>query len=297
MKKYDLHIHSKYSNDGELEVKDLLVKCGEEEVELVSVTDHNTVNGIREALTEGLHYDIHVIPGIEIDCVYKGTDLHLLGYNINWESTEFAGLENDFVRRVTEVFPVMIDKLSLLGMKVDFDEVMAMANGQLPCGELVAEFVLNDPRYAGNEKLRPYRQGGIRSDMPYINFYLDYFAQGKPAYVKTEYMDYRDAVSLIKRNNGIPVVAHPGLNLKGREEMAVELLDIGAEGLEVFNNYHTHEQSGYFASLAREKGLIITCGSDFHGKNKPLIKPGSYSTIPGYEAYLTASMKKLVGKK
>jgi len=59
-------------------------------------------------------------------------------------------------------------------------------------------------------------KGGKRSDMPYINFYLDYFAQGKPAFVPIQYMSFRHAVEMIKDNGGIPIVAHPGLNLKGK---------------------------------------------------------------------------------
>lgn len=117
--------------------------------------------------------------------------------------------------------------------------------------------------------LRPYMEGGERSDMPYINFYLDYFAQGRPAFVPVEYMDYRDAVELVRDNGGVPVVAHPGLNFRGREETAGRLLDRGAAGLEVFNNYHTPEQAVYFTSLALSKGASMTCGSDFHGKTKP----------------------------
>ena len=66
-------------------------------------------------------------------------------------------------------------------------------------------------------------EGGERSDMPYINFYLDYFAQGRPAFVPVEYMAFRDAVELVRDNGGVPVVAHPGLNFRGREETAGRL--------------------------------------------------------------------------
>ncbi len=79
--------------------------------------------------------------------------------------------------------------------------------------------------------------------MPLINFYLDFFAQGKPAYVKIEHLDFKVAVDLVRSNGGIPVVAHPGLNLEGREEVAEELLDHGSSGLEVFNNYHHPDQA------------------------------------------------------
>lgn len=107
-----------------------------------------------------------------------------------------------------------------------------------PTGELIAEVMLSDAN-CHTPPLRPYMEGGERSDMPYINFYLDYFAQGRPAFVPVEYMDYRDAVELVRDNGGVPVVAHPGLNFWGREETAGRLLDRGAAGLEVFNNYHT----------------------------------------------------------
>lgn len=136
---------------------------------------------------------------------------------------------------------------------------------------------------------RPYMEGGERSDMPYINFYLDYFAQGRPAFVPVEYMDYRDAVELVRDNGGVPVVAHPGLNFRGREETAGRLLDRGAAGLEVFNNYHTPEQAVYFTSLALSKGASMTCGSDFHGKTKPLIGIGQFRFDDRFESYLRAS--------
>ena len=87
--------------------------------------------------------------------------------------------------------------------------------------------------------------------MPYINFYLDFGAQGRPAFVPVEYMSFRDAVELVRNNGGVPVVAHPGLNLRGRERIVEKLLERGAEGLEVFNNYHDDRQIAYFAPLVR----------------------------------------------
>jgi hypothetical protein len=130
--------------------------------------------------------------------------------------------------------------------------------------------------------------------MPYLNFYIDFFAQGSPAYVKIEFMDFTDAIDLIKKNSGIPVVAHPGHNLKGREEVVVELLKKGAEGLEAFNNYHTEKQIEYFAGVAIKHKVLLTCGSDFHGKTKPLIKVGSFRTIERYEAYARESVEELL---
>ena len=119
------------------------------------------------------------------------------------------------------------------------------------------------------------------------SFYLDYFAQGRPAFVPVEYMDYRDAVELVRDNGGVPVVAHPGLNFRGREETAGRLLDRGAAGLEVFNNYHTPEQAVYFTSLALSKGASMTCGSDFHGKTKPRIAVGRFPSDSRFDGRLS----------
>ena len=130
-------------------------------------------------------------------------------------------------------------------------------------------------------------EGGARSDMPYINFYLDYFAQGRPAFVPVEYMDFRRAVELVRDNGGVPVVAHPGLNFRGREEIAEQLLGRGAAGLEVFNNYHTPEQAAYFASLVRSEGALMTCGSDFHGKTKPRIAVGRFPSDSRFDGRLS----------
>ncbi|MBN1791354.1 MAG: PHP domain-containing protein [Bacteroidales bacterium] len=289
----DLHIHSRYSLDGEFGVEELLRQCKEAHLEIISIADHNQVKAVPEGLEYGRKYGITLIPGIEIDCQYKGIDLHVLGYQINAESSDFEALEKDFTARVMESFPKMVNKLSATGIQVDLDEVLTKAGGHLPSGELVAEVLLGNDKYLGIEKLDPYRKGGSRSDMPYINFYLDFFAQGKPAYVKIEFMEYHEAIALIKDNHGSPVVAHPGLNLKGREEKVEELLDHGAEGLEVFNNYHDHDQMDYFARAALRRNVLMTCGSDFHGKTKPLIKPGMYRTIQEYEENVAESIERL----
>jgi hypothetical protein len=130
--------------------------------------------------------------------------------------------------------------------------------------------------------------------MPYINFYHDYFSQGSTAYVKIDYMSYREAIDLIKSQNGIPIVAHPGVNLRNREDMINELLDHGAQGLEAFNNYHNYDQINYFAGIAVQRHLLMTCGSDFHGKNKPLIKPGLFKQVGRFEEKVDKSIQVLL---
>lgn len=282
----DLHIHSAYSSDGEFPVADLVDKCLGARLTHFSVTDHNSVRGVGEAAALARTKGIGFIPGIEIDCNYRGTDLHLLGYGIDWHSADFARLEEEVAAKVMASFGSMIDNLLKLGFSVDSEAVLAAAGGNLPTGELIAEVMLSDAKYH-TPLLRPYMEGGARSDMPYINFYLDYFAQGRPAFVPVAYMDYRDAVELVRDNGGTPVVAHPGLNFRGREEVAEQLLDRGAAGLEVFNNYHSPEQAVYFTSLALSKEAFMTCGSDFHGKTKPRIAVGRFPVDSRFDGRLS----------
>lgn len=289
----DLHIHSQFSSDGEFSIAELIDKCIARQMRTFAVADHNSVKGNTEAVSLAGQAGIGFIPGIEIDCCYEGINLHVLGYQIDWESNDFAVLEEDIAGKVMDSFAGMIGNLQHLGFVIDADAVMEKAGGKLPTGELIAEVMLSDEKYQSS-LLVPYQQGGSRSDMPYINFYLDYFAQGKPAFVPIRYMEYRDAIEMIRDNGGIPVVAHPGLNLKGKEQFVEELLDKGAEGLEVFNNYHDNLQIDYFAAEVLKRKCLMTCGSDFHGLTKPLIQIGEYKFDARFEDYLNQSVSQIL---
>lgn len=287
-----MHIHSQYSNDGEFSIDEIISKCINRKVNLFALTDHNSVRGIEEAINPTKEIGLEFIPGIEIDCNYKGTNLHVLGYNINWKSEDFQKLEANIASKIMDSFAEKVHNLHHLGFKIDADAVLSKATGGLPTEELIAEVMLSDDKYH-TPLLLPYMEGGDRSDMPYINFYLDYFAQGKPAFVPIEYMDYKYTIEMIKDNGGLPIVAHPGLNLKGKESIVEELLSNGAEGLEIFNNYHDANQIEYFATLVWQQNSIMTCGSDFHGKTKPLINIGQYKYDNRFNDYLSSSLQQI----
>ncbi len=289
--KADLHIHSFYSNDGERSVADILDLCRANGIGLFSITDHNGIQGSREAAELCSRTgNIRFIPGIEIDCNFQGTDLHLLGYGVDLHSRDFGELEKKVERMYLDSTPLMLGKLKQLGLEMDERAVMDKAEGKAPTGEQMAEVLLENPDHHSNPLLTPYLPGGFRSDMPLINFYLDFMAQGKPAHVKIQHMDFSEAVELVRQNGGCPVVAHPGLNFRGKEQQVAELLDQGAGGLEVFNNYHDAEQTARFASLCQDKGSWMTCGSDFHGKIKPLICIGQYRMLEEFGDYLDRSL-------
>jgi len=292
--KADLHIHSKYSLDGEYSVGEILKEAKAASLNVISITDHNLVKALPEAIPASADFKITVIPAIEIDCNYKGTDLHVLGYNIDWHSNDFAILEDDMTGKVMESFGRMIENLRKLGIAIDASEVLEKAVGTLPTVELIAEVLLGNEKYAGIRELDPYRSGGNRSGMPSLNFYLDFFAQGKPAYVKIDLMDYADVLQLINNNKGVAVIAHPGLNFRGREEVIKDLLKMGAKGIEALNNYHDEDQIQFFAEVAIKNSAIMTCGSDFHGRTKPLIRLGEFRKIDRYDAYVVESVEELL---
>ena len=290
----DLHIHSRHSNDGELEIEEIVKRANLAGISVLSITDHNIVGGTAEAQKLCLKWDIKFVPGIEIDCQYQGTDMHLLGYQIDWNNKELLALEAKASEKMMDAVPKMIKSLALAGIEINGDELMEKAGPMLPSPELFAEVLMTNPDYHSNILLQPYLEGGERGDMPYINFYLDYFAQGKPAYVKIEHMSFMEAVEIIKNSGGIPVVAHPGLNFKDKEKLVSELLKEGATGLEVFNNYHDTDQMEYFASLCRKSGSLMTGGSDFHGKTKPLIEIGGYPILDSFKNYLNHSIETII---
>jgi len=290
--KADLHIHSGYSNDGELGIPEILNICKEGAAQFFSITDHNGIGGAREA--EVLSADVRelrFIPGIEIDCNYRGHELHLLGYQIELKGDEFDKLEAQVERLYLDATPRIIENLENLGIEIDARELMKKSGGKAPTGEQMAEVLLENPEHRSHSLLQDYFPGGPRSDMPLINFYLDFLAQGKPAHAQINHIDFNEAVALIRDKGGIPIVAHPGLNFQGHEALVSELLNQGAMGLEVFNNYHHKEQTAYFANLVRKNGHWMTCGSDFHGKNKPLISIGKYYQIKEYRKYLDMSLE------
>jgi len=284
-------LHSCHSNDGEKSIPEIIRMCMENHVQLFSITDHNGIRGASEAvrLCAGEN-SLQFIPGIEIDCNFRGTDLHLLGHQVNRNDPVFEALEQEVEKKYLDATPEILQNLGQLGIEIDLEELMIKSGGKAPTGELMAELLLENPEHGGHPKLKPYFPGGHRSDMPLINFYLDFLAQGKPAHVEIRHMDFYEALELVNNSGGIPIVAHPGLNFKGREELVIDLLDHGARGLEVFNNYHDDTQTAYFADLIRKKGAIMTCGSDYHGKTKPLISIGQYGMLEGFRPDLDQSL-------
>ncbi|MCG8485639.1 MAG: PHP domain-containing protein, partial [Clostridia bacterium] len=241
----------------------------------IAITDHNSVKGVEPAILKGKEIGVEVIPGIEMDCHYNGLNLHLLGYYIDYKNHKFEDLEKNIFDQEMSFATTKINKLRAgTDLNIDENKIFEIANGSIITGELIAQVLMDDPSNRDNILLKPYFCGGDRSDMPYVNFYWDYFAQGKMAYVPIEYMTFNEGIELVKETGGIPIIAHPGNNLKDDLSMINHLIREGLEGIEAYSSYHTKEATDYFLTVAKKNGLRITYGSDFHGEHKPNIRLG-----------------------
>lgn len=285
--KIDLHMHSSYSDDGELTPKEIIALSKKNNIDIISITDHNSVKGIKEAKEYGNKVGVKVISGVELDCNFEGLDLHLLGYGFDYNNSIYNKIEEDIYVQEMRLAKEKIRKIKEnTDLIIDLEEVLKEANGRIVTGELIAEILIKNKDNHKSEFLKPYINNGERSDMPYVNFYWDYFSQGKIAYVPIEYITLKNAVNIIKETGGIPILAHPGNNLKNDYNIIYKLIEAGIEGIEVFSSYHNDEAIEFFKTVAEEKGLIITCGTDFHGKNKPNIKLGEFNKTIEYKSLI-----------
>ncbi len=283
MSSIDLHIHSCFSEDGEYTPGALVQMCSDVGIELMAISDHNTVAGVEEAIKKAEQLQICCYPAIEIDCTYDGVNFHVLGYEIDYKSKDFYNLEKNVRKQCASTSKEQLHLINKLGFSLtERDLIEIMGNtywNEYWTGELFAEVLLKKSEYAESEILKPYRTGGTRSDNPYVNFYWDYCSQGKPCYAGIEFPSITKVIDIIHDNNGTAILAHPGINLKGRYEMLDRLLPLGLDGIEVFSSYHDVDTTRYFYNEALEMGITTTCGSDFHGKTKPSIQLGQYSRI------------------
>lgn len=276
----DLHMHSMYSDDGEYTPTQLVNMCHDAGIKIMAIADHNWIKANKEASERCKELGMTYIPAIEIDCTYKGINLHVVGYGID-DSEVFNKLGESIE---TQEQTCSIKKLELtnkLGFELTKDQLDALSTNGVYTGEMFAEALLKDLRYTESDLLKPYREGGKRSDNPYVNFYWDYYAQGKPCYTEIKFPTLEETIKLIKEHGGVSVLAHPGNNLKGQFEVFDEMVKLGIDGVECFSSYHPEEVNNYFYNKAKELNVLYTCGSDFHGKTKPAIHLGGNGcTVP-----------------
>ena len=257
----DLHAHTTASDGtyAPTRLVDLAERIG---LAAVAVTDHDTVEGVAEAVARAATLDVEVVPGIEISAKHSGPGvLHILGYFID------AG-DPDLLRQLEwvqnsrrERNPRMIARLNELGIEITLAEV---------------ESIAGDGQVGRPHMARVLVERGVVATVQ--EAFDQYLTAGGPAYVEKEKLDAISAVELIRRGGGVAVLAHPvQLGLGDGDELAEYVehaAEIGFGGIECSYPAHTEAQTHRYQDLAAMHGLVATGGSDFHGESKPDIALG-----------------------
>lgn len=260
----DLHIHSTAS-DGTLTPAEIIhtaLKATDEETDpiVIALTDHDTVAGISEFLKEADKYKkrLTAIPGIEISTNYHGVEIHILGYNVNPENKELLEQLKIYRESRDRRNEKIIEKLQAEGFEITMDDIK--------------------PDNPGNTIARPHiaKQLMKKKYVSSVKEAFDkYLAEGQSCYVERIMPTPEEAIKLIKNSGGIPVLAHlmyyNKLNASEKESLVFKLKQAGLIGIESYYNTYTPVEEAYILSLAKQSGLLLTGGTDFHGENKPHI--------------------------
>ncbi len=263
MKYIDLQIHSVYS-EGDLLPRQIIERALKENLAVIALTDHNSIDGVAEIIKLGEKEKITVLPGVEIYTQFSGKRLHLLGYNFNLEDRALNDLLWTSQVHHLEWAKRSLKKMADLGFKIDFpdlDKLKSKYCGFRHLKTIVEKY--NDNVQKMIADIKP--QFGEPTLFEFINFY---FAEGKPAFVPEINMliDTRDAIATITAAGGLPILAHPGQQLSWDDDQLVaDLKNVGLRGLEVLSPYHNWHQTEHYQKLANDLDLIITGGTDFHG--------------------------------
>lgn len=250
----DLHLHT-YFSDGTYSPRELVEQAVKKGLGAIAVTDHDTVAGIAESISTGEKNGLEVLPGIELTAECEGAEIHFLGYFINYQdgllNEKLSALNSDRVERVHKI----TEKLNELGIKLKADSVFALS-GQGTVGRLhIARAMVKD--------------GLIGST---YEAFQKYIGDSGPAYFGGFKFSPEQAIALIKKAGGIPVLAHPYV-LKN-DELIERFILAGLMGLEVYYPEHTQAMVNFYLDFARKHNLLITGGSDCHGEAKPEVKIG-----------------------
>ncbi|MBX3305141.1 MAG: PHP domain-containing protein [Nitrospira sp.] len=281
MSRLDLHLHTTHS-DGSHTPSEVIGLAHQAGVTALAITDHDIMTGIAEAITAAEPCGIEVIPGVEVSSISGRSELHILGYFLDWHDSvlneRFKTLRDSRHRRN----PKIIERLQSLGINITYEEVRALA-GSDSVGRPHIARALMDKQVVSSAK----------------EAFDRFLADGKPAYVPRDLPNPAEAIQWIKAAGGLAVLAHPTwVKLADRSliELLRDLKSAGLDGVEVYYSTHAARQTREYLSLAQQLGLLVTGGSDFHGLTKPDIDVGIGKGTLHVPTSLLTKMKAAVGR-
>lgn len=261
----DLHVHSTFS-DGTVAPSELVKLAVKQGLSAFALTDHDTVRGLKEAMSTAADFQkqgvqIYIIPGVEMSAAFQGSDIHILGLNINPKDTALLhALEGAEEERHTRNRK-MADKLAAAGLDIAYEDVQRLEPNAVITRAHFAKYLVEKGYVSSNKEA-----------------FSKYLHSKSPYYVSRNYLSPEEAILLIINAGGIPVLAHPllyHLEEAKLRHLILHLKETGLKGLEAIYTCNSKNDEAFVRSLARQYGLLISGGSDFHGSNKPDISMGT----------------------
>ena len=265
MRAVDLHIHSNKS-DGSFSPTDLVDYAIKKGLCAIALTDHDTTDGLTEAishaeeLTQAGRPSVEVIPGLEFSTKHENKDVHVVGLYIAYDAPDFHAKLQEFVDSRTGRNIKMCHNLQEAGIDITYEKLLKRN----------PDAVITRAHYASYL----YEEGYVRSRSEAFSRYL---GDHTKYFVPREKVTPAQAVELILRVGGIPILAHPPLYHMGKERLErliVSLKDVGLMGIEAVYSTYTNQDERDMISLADKYDLLLSGGSDFHGANKPNLDLG-----------------------
>ena len=255
----DLHTHSTAS-DGTLSPTALVELAAAQGLAAIALTDHDTVDGLAEAMAAGRRLGVEIVPGIELNSLYGEVQVHILGLYLQPDGKGLA----EFLRERRECRQRrnrrMVSRLAQAGIAISWGEVEALAGGTVTRGHIAHLLVEKGLAGDAGEAIRSF------------------LAKGRPGYVRMEGATPTESIQAIHRAGGLAFVAHPNQILRGDPPSSLEIcrrvLRAGADGLETLYCQYDSQWRAWTAAIAREMGVLASGGSDFHGDLKPGLRLG-----------------------
>jgi predicted metal-dependent phosphoesterase TrpH len=265
MRCYDLHSHSTAS-DGTLDPVRLVERAHAAGVAVLALTDHDTLDGLAEASQVESRLDISLIPGVEISVTWQAMTIHILGLNVDPRNLTLSdGLQE--LQKIRDWRAGEISrKLASRGISGALEGAGRLRKGKILSRTHFAHFLV---------------ESGYATSVPDV--FKRFLVKGKPGYVGNEWVSMERALGWIRQAGGLPVIAHPAryrLTRSKLKRLVGEFREAGGVGLEVVSGSHSRDETLHMAAVCREHRLFASCGSDYHGPEKPWVELGRLRGLP-----------------
>ena len=258
--KADLHLHTTYS-DGAYSPAEVIQRAKSAGLRIISITDHDSIGGLDEAIAVGKKNNIEVVAGIELSASFNGTEVHILGYFVDYHNSELleslAGFQQERLKRAKRI----VGKLNDMNIPLSIDSVMERVSGDSVGRPHIADALVSEGHADS------YREA-----------FHKYIGDGRPAYEHKWNFTPEDTVRLISQSGGLSFLAHPGRSTN--EELIFRMIRSGLDGIEVIHPSHSPDLVYYYRGIVNEYCLLECGGSDFHGGDHGDDSTVGHYTIP-----------------